>query len=119
MKSKKFFAFMTLSALLTLCLTAEAWAAMSDEDFVHLCERGSAQKIRAALKKGANPNAMAEGTESASVVSSLLSSFTLDTLTLCSAPLYSNCVSLSVTSASLMDFAVMFAVTDAGCALRL
>ena len=72
MKSKKFFALLTLFALLSLCLTAEARAAMSDEDFVHLCERGSAQKIRAALKKGANPNAMAEGTESASVGTALM-----------------------------------------------
>ena len=72
MKSKKFFALLTLFALLSLCLTAAAWAAMSDEDFVHLCERGSAQKIRAALKKGANPNAMAEGIESASVGTALM-----------------------------------------------
>ena len=72
MKSKKFFALLTLFVLLSLCLTAGAWAAMSDEDFVHLCERGSAQKIRAALKKGANPNAMAEGIESASVGTALM-----------------------------------------------
>ena len=44
MKSKKFFAFLTLSALLTLCLTASAWAAMSDEDFVQLCDGGSAPR---------------------------------------------------------------------------
>ena len=72
MKSKKFFAFMTLSALLTLCLTAAAWAAMSDEDFVHLCEGGSAQEIRAALQEGANPDAMSEGIESASVGTALM-----------------------------------------------
>ena len=65
MKSKNFFALLTLSALLTLCLTAAAGAAMSDEDFTVLCYQGSAEKVQAALLKGANPNAKNNGGKTA------------------------------------------------------
>ena len=61
-----------LSVFLTFFMMAAAWAVMSDEDFAKLCEKGTAKEIRAALKKGANPNAMAEGTESAAVGTALM-----------------------------------------------
>lgn len=46
-----------LSVFLTFFMMAAAWAVMSDEDFAKLCEKGTAKEIRAALQKGANPNA--------------------------------------------------------------
>ncbi len=57
MKIRKLLALLTLATLLMLCLTAAAWAAMSDSDFVALCKEGTVQEIRAVLLKGAKPNA--------------------------------------------------------------
>ena len=57
MRTGKGFAFWLLSMFMTFCLTAAAWAAMSDEDFVQLCEEGTVKEIRAELQKEANPNA--------------------------------------------------------------
>ena len=56
MGTKKLCAFLTVSLLLSLCLTA-AWATMSDKDFLNLCMRGTVQEISDELTKGANPNA--------------------------------------------------------------
>ena len=62
MRRKKFFALLALSALLTLCLTAAAGAAMMDAArFVDLCGKGTVQEIRAALLRGANPNTRSLG----------------------------------------------------------
>ena len=49
MKYAKFTAF----TLILLLAGSSAWAAMSDEDFVNLCESGTADKIEAALNDGA------------------------------------------------------------------
>ncbi len=57
MRTGKFIAFLTLSLFLTFSLTAAAVAAMTDEDFVQLCGKGTVQEIRTALLNGANPNA--------------------------------------------------------------
>ena len=61
MKIRKLLALLTLATLLMLCLTAAAWAAMSDSDFVALCKEGTVQEIRAVLLKGAKPNAKNDG----------------------------------------------------------
>ena len=47
-----------LCALLCVLLAVPAFGAMSDDDFVRLCGKGSAQKVQAELQKGANPNAI-------------------------------------------------------------
>ena len=57
MREKRFLVFLILSAFLTFCLTASAWAAMSNDDFVQLCSKGTIQEIRTALLNGANSNA--------------------------------------------------------------
>ena len=46
-----------LCALLCLGLTAPAFGAMSDADFLKLCKKGKSEEIAAALKDGANVNA--------------------------------------------------------------
>ena len=61
MRTKKFFALWTLSALLALCLTAAAGAAMSDGDFIELCKSGTAQQVADAIKVGADVNAKTKG----------------------------------------------------------
>ena len=48
---------MFLAALMMLCLATSACGAMSDAEFLDLCEKGSVQEIQTALLKGANPNA--------------------------------------------------------------
>ena len=50
-------ALAVLGVLLTLCLPLAAHGAMSDGEFVELCEGGTAQQVRDALRNGANPNA--------------------------------------------------------------
>ena len=57
MNARKIFALLTLSVLLSLCLTAAVWGAMSDKEFCELCKEGTAKEIRGELLKGANPNA--------------------------------------------------------------
>ena len=51
---------MFLAALMMLCLATSACGAMSDAEFLDLCEKGSVQEIQTALLKGANPNAKDE-----------------------------------------------------------
>ena len=57
MREKRFLVFLILSAFLSFCLTASAWAAMSNDDFVQLCCKGTIREIRVALLNGADPNA--------------------------------------------------------------
>ncbi len=57
MRTGKGFAFWLLSMFMTFCLTEASLAAISDELFVELCEKGTVQGIRIALSNGANPNA--------------------------------------------------------------
>lgn len=57
MRTGKGSAFWLLSMFMILCLTEASWAAISDELFVELCEKGTVQGIRIALSNGANPNA--------------------------------------------------------------
>lgn len=57
MRTGKGFAFWLLSMFMTFCLTEASWAAIDDELFVELCEKGTVQGIRIALSNGANPNA--------------------------------------------------------------
>ena len=47
-----------LCALLCLMFAVPAFGAMSDDDFVRLCGKGSAKKVQAELQKGATPNAI-------------------------------------------------------------
>ena len=51
---------MCLIAVLMLyaVIAAPAWSAMSDEEFVKLCQKGTAEEIQAALDAGANVNAV-------------------------------------------------------------
>ena len=44
-------------ASLVMMLAAPGWAAISDADFVQLCQKGTAAEVRAALDAGANANA--------------------------------------------------------------
>ena len=53
---KKVSLLLVVMALL-LAAALPALGAMNDWAFVKLCEKGSAQQIRAELMKGANPNA--------------------------------------------------------------
>lgn len=62
---------MMLSVFLTFFMMAAAWAVMSDEDFAKLCEKGTAKEIRAALKKGANPNAKDDNAVTALMVAAI------------------------------------------------
>ena len=71
MKTRNFFALLTLPALLALCLTAVAWGAVSDEDFMALCRQGSPEEVHAALLKGANPNAKNNGGRTALMMAAL------------------------------------------------
>ena len=60
-----------LSVFLTFFMMAAAWAVMSDEDFAKLCEKGTAKEIRAALQKGANPNAKDDNAVTALMVAAI------------------------------------------------
>ena len=54
--------FLTALLLCAMCaaLAAPGWAAMSDEEFLNLCQNGTAQEVRAALDAGADVNAKGE-----------------------------------------------------------
>ena len=45
------------AVLLALCLPLVTYGAMSDENFVELCEKGTVQQVQDALKDGVNVNA--------------------------------------------------------------
>ena len=47
-------------ALLVAALAAPGWAAMSDAEFLNLCQKGTVQEVQAALDAGAAVNAKGE-----------------------------------------------------------
>lgn len=57
---KRFSLLLFMAILITICLPANSWAKMSDEDFLELCEKGTPAEIIKAIKDGANVNATGE-----------------------------------------------------------
>ena len=47
----------TAALALVLCLSLPALGAMSNEDFIKLCEEGTLQQVKTALIEGADVNA--------------------------------------------------------------
>lgn len=57
---KRFSLLLFMVVLISICLPANSWAKMSDEDFLELCEKGTFEQVQKALKNGANANAADE-----------------------------------------------------------
>jgi ankyrin repeat protein len=78
-KNKEVVMLRRLSMALALCLALvmvaghAASAAMSDKKFIEICERGKVSEVKAALKKGANPNARYEYGMAGTVLSGIIS----------------------------------------------